>query len=232
MQLYPTNFCKTPSSLVSNHKPNFSAIRPVVPRYEKGGISALAQMRTDVCTPPMTSVICIVAWSLNTHKILSLSACPFLSYSLAANFYTPSLCSCHVPQWLPRRMGVGSIHGKKDVATHQRRLFQSNLWLQRYKLVKSVTASCRVGPGRSYLDFSTKPRRIRSALRPPLVISKRSHASIENFQRVDEDVDLKFSLEVKCPVKVKSRVKAVNFYLISCQDRTRHSRETKLPKCF
>ena len=35
---------------------------------------------------------------LKTHHILSLSAYPFLSYSLAANFYTPSLCTCHVQQ--------------------------------------------------------------------------------------------------------------------------------------
>ena len=53
----------------------------------------------------------------------------------------------HVPQWLPRWMGVGSIHGKRDVATHQRRSF-----------VKSVVVSCRAVPCRSYSDFSLNPR--------------------------------------------------------------------------
>ena len=42
---------------------------------------------------------------------------------LAANFYTPSLGTCHVSQWLPRWMGVGSIHGSKNVATYERKLF-------------------------------------------------------------------------------------------------------------
>ena len=52
---------------------------------------------------------------------------------------------------------------------------ETDLRLQRYKLVKSVGWLCRVGwcramSGRSYWDFSTKQRRTRSALRAPLVI--------------------------------------------------------------
>ena len=40
-----------------------------------------AHMRTCRCTPPITCVICIVAWSVNTYQILPASAHPFLSYS-------------------------------------------------------------------------------------------------------------------------------------------------------
>ena len=70
--------------------------------------------------PPMSCVICTVAWSLSTHRIRSQSAYPLLSYSLATSSYIPSLCTCHVPQQLIRWMGVGSLHGRRDVATHQR----------------------------------------------------------------------------------------------------------------
>ena len=118
----------------------------------------------------MTCVICIAAWSLNTHQIWSLSAYPFLSYSLAANFYTPSLCTCHVPQWLPRWMGVGSIHGRRDVATHQRRSF-----VNRTRGCRDISSpkvpwrigchgvSCRAVSGRSYLDFPLNHIRTRIA---------------------------------------------------------------------
>ena len=45
----------------------------------------------------MTCVICIAAWSLNTHQIWSQSAEPFLSYSSAANFDTlhAARATCH-----------------------------------------------------------------------------------------------------------------------------------------
>ena len=111
--------CKMHSHWSSSLTPNFSAARPAVSDTEKW---AHLHVRTCRCTPPMTCVICIVAWSLNTHQILSPSAHPFLSYGLAANFNTPSLCTCHVPRWLPRWMGVSSIHDRKNVATHERKL--------------------------------------------------------------------------------------------------------------
>ena len=43
-------------------------------------------------------------------------------------------------------MGVGFIHGRRDVATHQRRPFVKDQWLERYKLVKSVTGPRRARP--------------------------------------------------------------------------------------
>ena len=102
------------------------------------------------CTPPMTCVLCIAASSLNTHQILSLSAYPFLSYSLAANFYTHLLPTCQVPQWLPRSMGVGSIHCRRDVATHQRRPFvdrtRSCRDISSSKASRGRIVSCRVRP--------------------------------------------------------------------------------------
>ena len=115
--------------------------------------------------------------STHTHEILSVSAYPFLCQSLVANFYTPSLCTCHVLQWLPRWMGVGSIHGRGDVATHRRRPFviRTRAWLPRYKLVKSVTGSCRVVSARSYSDMSAIYER--NSLRALLVISIRSGAN-------------------------------------------------------
>ena len=94
------------------------------PRYGKGGTYARAHLRKCRCTPvtpPMTCVICIAAWSLNTHQMLLPSAHLFPSYRLAANFDALSLCTCHVPQWLPRWMGVGSIHDRKNVATRKRK---------------------------------------------------------------------------------------------------------------
>ena len=87
---------------------------------EKG---AHLHVRTCGYTPPMNCVICIVAWSLNTHQILSPSAHPFLSYSLAATFDTHPLCKCRVPHWLPRWMDAGSIHRRRNVATHERKPF-------------------------------------------------------------------------------------------------------------
>ena len=133
-------------------------------------------VRTCRCTLPMTCVICIAAWSLNTQQIWSQSAYPFLSYSLAANFYTPSLCTCHVPQWLPIWMGVGSIHCRRDVATHQGRPFINRTCGRRdissSRVSRGRVVSCPAVPGRSYSDFFTKPRRTRSALRAPLVTRK------------------------------------------------------------
>ena len=89
-------------------------------------------------------------WSLNIHQILSLSAYPFPSYSLAANFYSPSLCTCHMPQWLPRWTGVGSIHGRRDAATHQRRPFVNQTRgcrdISPSKASRGRVVSCCVGP--------------------------------------------------------------------------------------
>ena len=63
------------------------SVQPL-PRYGEEDTSARAHVCTCWCTPPMTCITCIAAWSLNTYHIWSLSAEPFLSYSLAANFDT------------------------------------------------------------------------------------------------------------------------------------------------
>ena len=51
--------------------------------------SARAHVRKYRCTPPVTCLICIAAWSIKTRQIWSQSAEPFLSYSLAVKFDTP-----------------------------------------------------------------------------------------------------------------------------------------------
>ena len=55
----------------------------------------------------ITYVICIAAWSLNTHQIWSLSAKPFLSYSSAINFGNwrgyRVVYMQEVPLWTARR---------------------------------------------------------------------------------------------------------------------------------
>ena len=33
---------------------------------------------------------------------------------LSGQLYTPSFCTCNLPQWLPRWMDVGSIHGRRE----------------------------------------------------------------------------------------------------------------------
>ena len=64
---------------------------------------------------------------------------------------TPSLCRCHVRQWLPRWMVVGYNHGRMVAATHQRRqlINRTRGCRDRCKLIKSLTGSCRVVSGRA-----------------------------------------------------------------------------------
>ena len=141
-------------------------------------------------TPSMTCVICIAALSLNTHQIWSLLAYPLLIYSLAAsNFYTPSLCTYHVPQWLSRWMGVGSFCSRRGVAAHQTRPFvnrtrgrraMSSSKASRGRGVTCRAVPCRAVPCRS---FSSKPRGTRSALRAPLVMIWKSFLP-NNFANV------------------------------------------------
>ena len=123
----------------------------------------------------MTCALCIATWSLNTHQIWSQSAKPFLSYSVAANFYIPSLCTCHVRQCLPRWIGVGSMRSIRGVATHQRRPFVDRTrgcrgcvdpWLSKASRVRVV--SCRAGHTQICSLFTKEPR---SALRAPLIIT-------------------------------------------------------------
>ena len=118
MHLYPTiNLCKTSSLWVSNHKLHFSAIRPT--------ISELRKREPEHVQMYPTHELCKMHHGLvtkHTPNFVTIGlSIPELS--LAANFYIPSLSTCQVPQWLPRWMGVGSIHGRRDVVTHQRRPF-------------------------------------------------------------------------------------------------------------
>ena len=97
-----------------------------------------------VCnTPPITCVICIAAWSLNTHRIWSLSAKPFLSYSLAANFDTPhaarATCEGHSPNKPNRLLETFTTliyHSAKPAC-------KSDSYSCRYKPFKSVAPPCR-----------------------------------------------------------------------------------------
>ena len=77
----------------------------------------------------------------------------------------PSLCTPRVLQWSTRWADVGTIHGRRNVATHHRKPLVNRTrlaWLQRYKLFKSVTTAGRPA-GRSCSDFTTVSRRTRSA---------------------------------------------------------------------
>ena len=119
----PSFFAKSPASgSLTTYQISAQSTQPF-PRYGKGGTSARVYVRTCIGNPPVTCVICVAARSPNAHQILSPSAHPFLSYSLAANFDNPSLCTCHVPQWLFRWMGVDCIHGRKNVSTPERKPF-------------------------------------------------------------------------------------------------------------
>ena len=73
-------------------------------------------------------------------------------------------------------MGIGSIHGRRDVATHQRRPLVHGIRgcrdISSSKASRCRVGLCRAGPCRPYLDFlPSKPRRTRSSLRAPLVIT-------------------------------------------------------------
>ena len=73
-----------------------------------------------------------------------------------------------MPQWPTRWMVGDFIHGRRDLATHQRRPFVNQIRGSRYisssKASQGNVVSCRVVsgrtvPGRSYFSFSTKTRR-------------------------------------------------------------------------
>ena len=160
---------------VFNHKPNFRAIHPAVSELRKGGGGHICTcIRAHVQMYPTHDLCCIMHRgfvSKRTHQILRLSAYPFLSYSLPANFYTPSVCRCHVPHCLSTLIDdVGSIHGRGDVAFPSKKTAcQNDPLLQKCKLVKSATGSCRAGP----LILKICPlftKELRSALHTPLVI--------------------------------------------------------------
>ena len=88
VHLHPTStFCRTPSLWVSNHIPNFGAIRPAVSEIPKRGTSALVHKRA-VHMYPNNSLCNMQNHLLRTQQIWSLSGEPFRSCSLAANFTT------------------------------------------------------------------------------------------------------------------------------------------------
>ena len=118
--------------------PNFSAIRPAVSEIQERGTSASALVQMY---PPMAYVICIPTWSLSTHQILSLSAYPFLSYSLVANSYSPHFARATCYTGYPYGWVLVSFT-VRDAAIHQGRPFVNRTRSCR-DISKSVTGSCR-----------------------------------------------------------------------------------------
>ena len=125
-------------------------------------------VRTCRCTPTMTCVICIAAWSLIIYQIWLQSADPSLSYSSAANFDTLHAARDAVTAQMD---GCWFHSRQKGCGYPSKSVCQLDPWLQRYKLVKSVTGSgrvgpCRVEPGRSYTQFCALfTKELRFALR-------------------------------------------------------------------
>ena len=127
---------------------------------------------TCICTPPMTCVIFIAAWSLNTHQISSVSAYPFLSYSLRPIFTPPHFANVTCHSGCPSQMDGCWFHSRWKGCSYpsKKTVYQSDPWLQR--LSSSKESRDRVVSGRAgplILRFFTKPRRTRSALHTPLV---------------------------------------------------------------
>ena len=56
-----------------------------------------------------------------TYQIWARSAKPFPSYSTVKFHNIPSLCTCHVLHSTPRSVKVWSTHGRRNVATHERK---------------------------------------------------------------------------------------------------------------
>ena len=75
----------------------------------------------------------------------------------------PSLCTPHVLQWSPRWVDIGTIHGRRNVATHHRKPLVNRT--RGCRDISSSKASPWRPAGRSYSDFSTISRRTRSAFR-------------------------------------------------------------------
>ena len=113
---------------------------------------------------PVTCIICIAAWSLNTHQTWSQSAKPFLSFSSVANFDTLYVARA---TWLPKWMGVGSIQGRSDAATHQRRPFVNRT--HGCRNISSSKASWDRVAHTQFCPLITKE--LRSVPRAPLVIT-------------------------------------------------------------
>ena len=94
--------------------PNFSAVRPTVPKIRKRG----AHVRTCRCTPPLSSVKRIANWSLTTHQISAQSVQPFPRYGTQGNIYTCArahvrTCRCTPP------MTCGICIATWALTTHQ-----------------------------------------------------------------------------------------------------------------
>ena len=90
VQMYPTlDFCKRlANGFLTTHQISAQSVQPL-PRYGKGThLHVRTCARADVSTTPMTWLVCIAAWSLNTYQIWSQSIQLFLSYSLATIFDT------------------------------------------------------------------------------------------------------------------------------------------------
>ena len=154
----PLSFVKRQANRSLNTNRSSARSVQTFPRYGKGGTSAgaLVQMYAthDLC---------------NMHRDLASKHKPNLvtigisipELKLSSQFLHP--LTLHVPQWLPRWMGVGSIHGRRDVATHQRRPFVNRTRgcrdISSSKASRSRVGPCRAVSGRSYLDFFTKPRK-------------------------------------------------------------------------
>ena len=147
------------------HILNFSSTRPTVSEIQKRGHICTCARAMCRCTLPMACVTCIAAWSLITHQMWSLSAEPFLSYSLAAKFDTPHPARATCQGDPPNEPSpiVNNLNGPTSLwGPHV------DLYFCTYKLFKSVAT-----PGRS-LILATCPlfeKELRFALRAPLVIT-------------------------------------------------------------
>ena len=85
MFLPPLSTLATASALTT-HQTFVQSVQPFL-RHESGCVRTHVQMY--VPAPRITCVRCIATWSLNSHKIGSQLAEPFLSYRLVDNFETP-----------------------------------------------------------------------------------------------------------------------------------------------
>ena len=114
------NFARSlASGSLTTHQISAQSVLPF-PRYGKGGTSARAHVQMypthDLCNMHRGLV------SKHTPNFVTISpSIPELK--LRANFDTRSHCTCHVPQWLPRWIDPGSIHGRQTVTTQERKQF-------------------------------------------------------------------------------------------------------------
>ena len=112
--------------------------------YEKGGTSARANVRRCRCIPPMTCVICIATWSLNTYRSVAQCLQSFPRYEKGAHLHVLT-CRCTVPMTCVICIATWSLNAHQ-IWSLSAEVFLSYSLAANFDIPHAARATCKGDP--------------------------------------------------------------------------------------